>query len=361
MVAVEGETVGDLQFETDRSRFIGRGHNVRNPVSIIDGRPLSNTVGSVLDPVISLRRTVRIPPGTTARVVFATIVAPTREQVIELADKYRGPTTVERTLALAWTQAQVQLHHMGIDLNEAHLFQRLANSVLYSDASSRPSSDVLGRNTLERSALWAHGISGDLPIVVVRIDETEDLEIVRQLLRAHEYWRMKQLSADLVVINERSSSYAQELQISLDGLVRGSRLRLSPDTSNVRGSIFLLRADLISPQERALLQTVARSVLLSRRGTLSEQITRSQRAEAVASPIPRQRRAAKRLDVPLPQRALDFFNGLGGFADKGREYVTVLGRRFADSRAVDQRDCESFVWLPRFGIRLGPHLVAQQS
>ena len=325
VVAVEGETVGELQCETDRSRFIGRGHNVRNPVSILDGRPLSSTVGSVLDPVISMRRTVKIPSGTTARVVFATMVASTREQVIELADKYRGPTTVDRTLALAWTQAQVQLHHMGIDVNEAHLFQRLANPVLYSDASSRPTSDVLGRNTLERSALWAHGISGDLPIVLVRIDEIEDLEIVRQLLRAHEYWRMKQLSADLIVINERSSSYAQELQVALEGLVRGSRLRLSPDTSNVRGSIFLLRADLISPQERALLQTVARSVLLSRRGTLSEQVNRSQRIEAVAPPIPSQRRAAKRLDVPLPQQPLEFFNGLGGFADNGREYVTVLG------------------------------------
>jgi cyclic beta-1,2-glucan glucanotransferase len=325
VVAVEGETVGDLQFETDRSRFIGRGHNVRNPVSILDGRPLSSTVGSVLDPVMSMRRTVKIPSGTTARVVFATMVASTREQVLELADKYRGPTTVDRTLALAWTQAQVQLHHMGIDVNEAHLFQRLANPVLYSDASSRPSSDVLGRNTLERSALWAHGISGDLPIVLVRIDEIEDLEIVRQLLRAHEYWRMKQLSADLVVINERSSSYAQELQVSLEGLVRGSRLRLSPDTSNVRGSIFLLRADLISPQERTLLQTVARSVLLSRRGTLSEQISRSQRAEVDVAPVPIQRRQAKRMDVPLPQRPLELFNGLGGFAEAGREYVTVLG------------------------------------
>ncbi len=245
--------------------------------------------------------------------------------MIELADKYRGPTTVDRTLALAWTQAQVQLHHMGIDLNEAHLFQRLANSVLYSDASARPTSDVLTRNTLERSALWAHGISGDLPIVVVRIDDAEDVEIVRQLLRAHEYWRMKQLSADVVIINEKPSSYTQELQTSLDGLVRGSRLRLSPDTSHVRGSIFLLRADLLSTQERALLQTVARSVLLSRRGTLFEQITRSQRAEVVPPSTPPQRRAAKRMDVPLPQRNLDFFNGLGGFADEGREYVTVLG------------------------------------
>ncbi len=111
------------------------------------------------------------------------------------------------------------------------------------------------------------GISGDLPIVVVRINEADDVEIVRQLLRAHEYWRMKQLFADLIIINEKPSSYAQELQVSLDELVHGSRLRLSPNTSNVRGSIFLLRADLISPQEQALLQTVARVVLLSWRGT----------------------------------------------------------------------------------------------
>ncbi|HVS88329.1 MAG TPA: glucoamylase family protein [Candidatus Acidoferrum sp.] len=325
VVVVEGETVDDLQFETDRARFLGRGHDILNPVSIIDGRPLSNTAGSVLDPVLSLRRTVRIPPGAVARIVFSTIVAPAREQVLDLADKYRGAKTFERTLELAWAQAQVQLHHLGVGLDEAHVFQRLANSVLYSDASLRPSSHVLSHTTLERSALWAQGISGDVPIVLVRIDAAEDLEIVRQLLRAHEYWRMKQLFADMVIINERSSSYAQDLQSSLDGLVRGSRLRLSPDTDNVHGSIFLLRADLISPRERTILQTVARAVLLSRRGTLSEQVTRSQRTEAVASPILRVSRAAKRLDVPLPQQALESFNGLGGFADKGREYVTVLG------------------------------------
>jgi cyclic beta-1,2-glucan synthetase len=325
MVVVDGETVGDLQFETDRARFIGRGHYVRNPVSIIDGRPLSNTVGSVLDPVMSLRRTVRIPPGTTARIVFSTVVAPTREQVLDLADKFRDAKTFERTQTLAWTRAQVQLYHLGIGPDEAHLFQRLANAVLYADASLRPSSDVLSRSTLELSALWAHGISGTLPIVLARIDEAEDVEIIRQLLRAHEYWRMKQLSADVVIINEKPPSYAQELQSSLEALVRGSQLRLSPDVSGVSGNIFLLRAELLSAQERTLLQTVARAVLLSRRGTLSEQVTRSQRAEAVAPPAQLPLSLGKRLDVPLPLPDLEFFNGLGGFAENGREYVTVLG------------------------------------
>ncbi len=223
---VEGETVGELQYETDRARFIGRGHDIRKPISVIDGRPLSNTVGSVLDPVMSLRRRVRIPPGSAVSIIFSTMVASSRELVVDLADKYRATKAFERTLSLAWTQAQVQLHHLGIDLEEAHLFQRLANFVLYSDPALRPSSDVLSQSGLERSSLWAHGISGDLPIVLVRIDDPEDVGIVRQLLRAHEYWRMKQLFADIVIINEKPPSYGQDLQESLDELVRGSRLRL---------------------------------------------------------------------------------------------------------------------------------------
>ncbi|HEV2616238.1 MAG TPA: glucoamylase family protein [Candidatus Acidoferrales bacterium] len=324
VAVVEGEAIGEPQFETDRARFIGRGQDIRKPISVIDGRPLSNTVGSVLDPIMSLRRTVRIPPGSAVSIVFSTIVAPSRELALDLADKYRAAKTFERTLSLAWTQAQVQLHHLGIDIEEAHLFQRLANSVLYSDPALRPSSDVLSQSGLERSALWAHSISGDLPIVLVRIDDPEDVGIVRQLLRAHEYWRMKQLFADIVIINEKPPSYAQDLQAALDELVRGSRLRLWPDTDKARGSIFLLRADLITPRERTLLQTIARAVLLSRRGTLSEQVLRSQRAELLTVALARPRRPAKRQDLELPLPALEFFNGLGGFAEQGREYITVL-------------------------------------
>ncbi len=324
VLVVDGETVGDLQFETDRAKFVGRARNLRNAVSILDGRPLSNSVGSVLDPIISLRRTVHIPPGTTAHLIFSTIVAPTREELLDLADKYRDTRTFERTITLAWTQAQVQLHHLSISAEEAHLFQRLANAVLYSDASLRPSSDILSTTSLDIGTLWAQGISGDLPIVLARIDDADDVDIIRQLLRAHEYWRMKQLSADVVIINEKAPSYVQELHTSLESLVRGSQLRLSPDTSGVSGKIFLLRGDLVSQQTRTQLQMIARAVLLSRRGTLAEQITRSQYRDPLFPPLRRETRPSKRQDVQLPQPALQFFNGIGGFAENGREYVTVL-------------------------------------
>ena len=173
--------------------------------------------------------------------------------MLDLIDKYRDSGTWERTLTSAWTQAQVQLHHLGITPDEAHLFQRLANALLYSDPSMRPSSDVLSRTTIELTALWAHGISGDLPIVLVRIDEAEDVGIVRQLLRAQDYWRTKGLPVDVVILNEKPPSYEQELQGSL------GRSRTSPPAARVvdagrsrRQRLPPSRSDLIPAQERAL-------------------------------------------------------------------------------------------------------------
>jgi cyclic beta-1,2-glucan synthetase len=324
---VKGETVGDLEYETDRARFLGRGHDARNPISILDGRKLSNTVGSVLDPAISLRRTVRVSPGETAHLVFTTIAAQTREQALDLADRYRDERAFDRTLTLAWTHAQVQLHHLGIGPDEAHLFQRLANAVIYPEISLRPASDQLSRASLDVSTLWSLGISGDLPIILALIDNEEDVETIRQLLRAHEYWRMKQLSADLVIVNEKPPSYNQDFQGSLEALVHGSQLRLSPDSGNTRGRIFLVRGDLISPQTRTQLQNFARVLILGRRGTLSEQIGRSQTQsrEPLDLPARRRTRVEDRPDVPLPDLDLEFFNGVGGFDKNGREYVTVLG------------------------------------
>ncbi len=327
MLFVDGETVGDLEYETDRARFLGRGHELRNPLSIADGRKLSNTVGPVLDPAMSLRRTVRVAPGNTTHLVFTTIAAQTREQALDLADHYRDSRAFDRTLTLAWTHAQVQLHHLGIGPDEAHLFQRLANAVIYPEASLRPASDQLGRANVDISTLWSLGISGDLPIILALIDNEEDVETIRQLLRAHEYWRMKQLSADLVIVNEKPPSYNQDFQGSLEALVHGSQLRLSPDSGNTRGRIFLLRGDLINSQTLAQLQNVSRVLILGRRGTLSEQIGRSQsqHREPAVLPARRRTRVDERPDVSLPDLNLEFFNGIGGFDKNGREYVTVLG------------------------------------
>ena len=325
VVVVEGETVGNLEWETDRARFLGRGRMIRAPAAVIDGGRLSNTTGAVLDPIVSLRRRVRLAPGDTARISFSTLVAPSRAEALGLAEKYRDTSTFDRAATLAWTQAQVQQHHLGIGPDEAHLFQSLASRILYSDRTLRPPAGALARSMGGPEALWAHGISGDLPIVLVQIDEPEDLGIVRQLLRAHEYWRMKQLAVDLVILNERAPSYVQGLQTSLETLVRTSQSAGAHEGHAPHGNVYIVRADRVTASQRDVLQAVARAVLSSRRGTLAEQMLRAQRPDAAPGALVRRPPAPKAApDATIPMPALELFNGLGGFAEDGREYVIVL-------------------------------------
>jgi cyclic beta-1,2-glucan synthetase len=324
LAAVEGEPAAPLQYESDRARFLGRGRGIRSPLSVNDGGPLSNTAGTVLDPIVSLRQRLAIPRGRTVRVVFTTLVAASRSEALEIAQKYRQPATFERESSLAWTQAQVQLHHLRISQDEAHLYQRLANRLLYADPSSRVAPQLLASNQSGASGLWPYGISGDLPIALVRIEREEERDLVRQLLRAREYWRMKGIAADLVILNASGASYVQGLQESFEDMVRASQA-----TGQVqpweRGGVFLLRADLVSTQDQILLGAASRVVLLANRGTLSEQLVRLEGPRPGPLP-PRLRSAREGADAgPAPALDLELANGVGGFAANGREYVTILG------------------------------------
>jgi cyclic beta-1,2-glucan synthetase len=325
LAVVEGEALGKPEIETDRARFLGRCHGVRTPIAIIDGRPLSNTVGAVLDPVFALRRRVRVASGATVRIAFWTIVSSTREALLEGLDKHRDATAFGRAATLAWTQAQVQLYHLGVTAGEAGLFQRLAGHVIYAAPTLRPSSDTIRRGGGAQSGLWSQGVSGDLPIVLLRIVDPADLDVARQLLQAHEYWRMKQLAVDLVILNERKSSYVQDLQVAIETLVRSSQSRTPTEGKGPPGRAFVLRADLIPAETRILLASVARVVLVAQRGSLFEQLDRIVETETSAKPLPARLLARPSSQPPPAAPDLEFFNGLGGFAKDGKEYVTILG------------------------------------
>ena len=323
---VEGEILADPQYESDRARFIGRGHTIGTAEAIVGDRPLTNTAGSVLDPIFSLRHRVKVPPGQIVRVAFWTVVASSRAELLDLVDRHNDRSAFERAKTLAWTQAQVQLRHLDIEANEAADFQRLAAPILYCDPRFRPSSDAIVRGAGTQSALWQHAISGDLPIVLLRIDQIEDMAQVRQLLRAHEYWRMKRLSVDLVIVNERAASYVQDLQLAIETAIRSRQSGPRLGDEHAQGSVFTLRADLMSGEARALLQSVARIVLIARRGPIADQVARLTRAEPKDQPLPI-RPAAQALSSrsrPPPLPSLEFFNGLGGFDKDGREYVTRI-------------------------------------
>jgi cyclic beta-1,2-glucan synthetase len=321
-IATEGETVGAVQYETDRSRFLGRGRDAAAPVAVMEDRPLSNTTGAVLDPVFSLRQRLRIEPNETARIAFSTSVAHSYEEAQRLADKYHDTSTFGREAALAWTRTQVELRHLDISAEDAHLFQRLASRILYSDPSLRPRPHVLALNTGTQSNLWPYGISGDLPIVLVRVNRAEDLPSVRQLVHAHEYLRLKGLAFDLVILNDHPPSYIQSLQDEVTMLVRASG---EAGLIDKPGGVFLRRSDQMPEADRILLHAVARVVVVTERGTFEDQLVRRPSEEELPAPfVPRMpSRSYPEPTVALPELA--FYNGLGGFIQGGREYATTLG------------------------------------
>lgn len=322
VLGVDGLRLGGaVEWETDRARFIGRGRSTANP-SVLDGRALSGTTGAVLDPIGALRERIRLAPGAMVRMTFATGVAQDRTAALALARKYRDGSAAARAFSMAFTHVHITLQHLGLSDEHAMLFDRLASRVFGSDTSCS-SPDDLAANTLGQQALWGYGISGDLPIVLLRLADAASLPLARQLLTAQEYWRVKGLRADVVILNEHPADYVDEMQTLLSQLVQhppwGGWL-------NAPGGMFLLRADGMSAPDRRLLSAVARVVLPGDLGNLVSQLERRAPWMFAAHDVP----PAAVLRAPAPSVApvevppLVMENGLGGFTPDGREYVVVL-------------------------------------
>jgi cyclic beta-1,2-glucan synthetase len=325
VLSLEGRPHGPLEWETDRARFIGRGRALDNPIAL-DGRPLSGSTGFVLDPILSLRQRVRLPGGESVRLCFATGVAPDRETAKALAQTYRDPTTASRTLALASAHTHSLRRHMDISNDDAVLFERLASRTLGADGSLRAPANVIASNELGQNSLWPHGISGDLPILLIRIVD-EELGVVRQALEAQEYWRLKGLKADLVILNEHPVSYLDEVQSRLTSLLDDGPWRM---WKHQPGGAFLLRGDTMGAAERMLFQSVAAAVIETDRGDLRAHLARPPLAPIASQPLPAIAHATEGHEVPawpslaVNVPALTLANGVGGFTDNGRSYAIVL-------------------------------------
>ena len=309
------------QWETDRARFTGRGRTLDRPRALDPGVALSNTTGAVLDPIVSLRHTMRLAPGATARIAFTTAFADSEEQARHLIAKYHDRRAVARALALASTHSQVELRHLVLTVEDTNEFQRLGGRLISGDTRLRDL-EAIERNRRGQRDLWPYGISGDLPILLVRLTDAAGVPLVAQTLKAHEYLRIKGLTFDLVILNEHPASYLQDLQQQLLTLIESGPEQGWIDKP---GGVFLRRADLMPADDRLLLRAAARIVMDAADGDLRNQLTRAH-APFVPGPAkgpveePPAPSPAGPPAVPQPPQ-LEQFNGIGGFLDEGREYA----------------------------------------
>ncbi len=320
-MTTRGGTLGDNEFETSREAFLGRLRGPGNPRALEPDAALGGHVGAVLDPCVALRRRIRILPGHTASIDLITGVAADRDAALSLARKYRERHLYQRVFQLAWTLDQAVLQQLNMSAAEAQRYERLAGALLYGPVSAeRESSGPLPA----QPALWKHGVSGDLPIVLARIANAGQIDLVRHLIQAHGYWQMRGLHVDLLIWNEELSGYRQELQDHILYLIEsGAEARGGQGP----GKMFAWRVEHLPAPDRALMLSIARCVFNGNTGRLRDQIERLLPVDAVLPVpdlLPLRKQQAGTYALQPPSDDLHPFNGRGGFRHDGSEYVIWL-------------------------------------
>ena len=315
-VAVEGETMGGLQYESNREAFIGRGRDISNAVALT--KPLGGSVGIVLDPIMSLKKTMKISPGQSIIVYFTIGIEKTKEKVISLVKKYGDSSAIDRAFQLAITRSQVEMNYLDIKPSELKLYQNMIGQIIYLNPLRRKYEDILKANNKSQSGLWAYGISGDLPIVLISIKSTEDIGVVKQFIKAHEYWRLRGLSVDLLILNEDASNYFQPLHHLIQDVVSSGQGKHIMDQP---GGFFIKNVSNMPLEDKNLLYTVARLVIRAGEGFLSKQIEMKEEDLFEDKIFDK---AGKQYSIKEDVLELEYDNGYGGFSKDGKEYIIQL-------------------------------------
>lgn len=320
LLGVHGAKIGKVSYETDRMRFVGRGNTPTNPQAMKSTDALSDSQGSVLDPIVAIRYQITLDPEQSATINIVTGIGETRDACLSLVEKYHDRGLADRVFDLAWTHSQVVLRQLNATEADAQLYGSLASSIIYANPLLRADAGVITKNRRGQSGLWGYAISGDLPIILLQIKDPANIELVRQLVQAHAYWRLKGLAVDLVIWNDDHAGYRQQLQEQIMAMIAAGT---EASTIDRPGGIFVRPADQISAEDRILLQAVARAIITDSNGSLEEQIERRGSTEPRIARLVPSKHQPVQANYDLPYRELILFNGLGGFTADGREYVIM--------------------------------------
>lgn len=315
---VSGVQIDQISYETNRNNFIGRGKSLTHPQVMNQKKAMSGNDGSVLDPILSIQYKITLQPGESAFIDMVTGVADSKEQNQLLVDKYQDKHLRDRAFELSYTHSQVVLRQIGASQADAQLYSKLASSILYHNPRLRAAQHILIKNKKGQSALWSYSISGDLPIVLLCVSNTDDLTLVRQLIKAQAYWKIMGLVVDVIIVNEDISVYRQVLQEQILGLITSANGLMHGEKN---GHMFIRHNDQLPAEDRILFETLARVVIRDSQGTLEQQVNKHYDDKISSVFIPSTKTISTQDDALYFNKDLQFYNGIGGFSEDGREYV----------------------------------------
>ncbi|NRP74509.1 Cellobiose phosphorylase [Ensifer psoraleae] len=302
-----------VEYDTDRCRFLGRGRTPSNPRALEPGSRLSATAGPVLDPVFSLRRRVRLKPSGTARVAFVTGAADIEEQAEAIAKRFANIDAAGRAFSETMGSYVQELASSNLSPNKVAIYNRLAGSLAFSDPRFRDGGTV-AEERLNTESLWSVGISGDLPILLLRVDNTDEKHLIEDVIDAHAFITRRGLPFDVVLLHAGEANDDMQLSNKAKVQVKG--------ILGKAGGIHVLFTATLANGSADAIAAAARVVLYSSRGYLGDQLgARSTTTRADPKQTKTHLRGARERQRGGVGADLLFWNGRGGFTQDGREYV----------------------------------------
>ena len=346
-LVTEEELEGSITYETSRINFIGRNRELEQPKAMDNDVALGNTIGTVLDPIMSMRCRLRLEKGEEKTIYYVTGTSDSREDILELIDKYSDVGKLESTFISYSKAVQLELRSLGIKSSQANIYQRLASYILFLHSGRSDREEYIKNIHNSQQDLWAYGISGDLPIAMALVKDSDDMDLVRSMIKMHYYWKSKGLKVDLLIYNNEESTYDQPLQKSILTVLGISK---EGDVLNKPGGIFVYNKSTMPENIRDFLIGISSLYVNSAKGSIVTQMRdidslenvnlRHKEIESISTDIFLQEERQDKENLlsitknPIYKDIhetynidrLDFWNNYGGFDPKDKSYVIKLDK-----------------------------------
>ena len=319
----ESETIGDLEYEIDKEKFMGKGINTI-PEMIKNSKPYSKNTGLVTDPIIAMKRTVKIPPGETVTLDFIITIDGKRENIISNLNKYENTNVVTRTFELTKAKVEAENIYLGIKGKNIEDYQKMLSMLLFQNPTRSEVISKLEKRVYSQNELWKFGISGDLPILLAKIGDINDSYFIYEILKAYEFFRAKNIKIDLVFLNEELNSYDHYIRFEIENAIQNKQLSF---LKNQFGGIFIINKKDLSKEDLELLEFRANLTLDSSLGNIKtilkdieeDYLIKTKEISAEKENISLQE---ERLKEDLSE--LKYYNEYGGFNEDGKEYKILI-------------------------------------
>ncbi len=330
-LSTNSETIGDFEYETDKEKFIGRG-NLGIPYMAENSIPLSKKIGLVTEPIVALKRTIKVKPQEKVTIDFILAVHEDKEKVIENIKKYQSTENVRKEFELSKARVEAESRYLNRKGSDIAIYQKMLSYLVFHNPIKAQLLE--NKNTwinYHQSDLWKYGISGDLPIILLKVRNVNDSYVIKQMLKAYEFFRMKSVETEIVILDEEKHSYENYVKEEIESSILNHQMGY---LKNQKGGIFTLNKEEIDKKDIALLEFLATIIIDSDKGGLKNNIKELEESylendktigEEVQNPQMTEE-SNDDIDILANHEVLKYYNEYGGFSEDGKEYLVKVNK-----------------------------------